>query len=326
MRHVLAELAAGRPVVVVHGEEGEKLGDLVLPAQLATPELMAFTIRHSSGFISVGLERARCEELGLAPIWPDDTDRSNVDYRVTVDAVDGISTGISAHDRARTARLLAQPTTARSALARPGHVVPVAACSGGVLRRRGRAEAAVDLMRLAGLQPAAVLGELVSERRPVEMATGRELWTFADSHGLAVLPIDRLVEHRLCTENALRRYTSRTMPTSTGTLSVVGYRDAYDGAEHLALVQGRVEEAVDVPVHIHVECLYGNVLGSMFCTCRSELNASLTDIAARRLGVVVYLRPAQPAEPQCPPPDSHRLPTLVAEVLRDLDAESWNTE
>lgn len=287
----ITAIAAGRAVVVADDQDRENEGDLIFAAELASPELMAFTVRHSSGFVCVALPAVECDRLALPPMHLTNADGFGTAYRVTVDAVAGVSTGISARDRAHTARLLADPAARPSDLSRPGHVVPLAARAGGVLERGGHTEAAVDLARLAGLRPAGVLCEIVSTRAPGAMAGRDELAAFAAEHGLVMTSIADLAAHRRRNEQQIERVTAIKLPIRTGQVCTVGYRAILDGTEHVALVAGNVADADDVPVHVHVECLLGDVFGSRRCGCARRLDAALREITTRGSGVVVYLRP-----------------------------------
>lgn len=291
VEHVLAELAAGHPVLVVDGEDRENEGDLIIAADRVSTATMAFVVRHTSGFVCVALPAQECERLALPPMHHGGGDRFGTAYRVTVDAAEGGGTGISARDRAHTARLLAAPSTQPADLNRPGHVIPLAARAGGVLARAGHTEAAVDLTRLAGLRPAGVLCEVVSAREPSQMARRPELLDFAAEHGLAMITIADLVDHRRATEPSVERVAGVRLPVKAGTVRTVGYRGLLDGAEHLAVVAGDVL-GPEVPVHVHVECVLGDVFGSRRCACARRLDAAVHEVVATRRGVVIYLRPA----------------------------------
>lgn len=284
------EVAAGRPVIVLDGESRENEGDLIFAAELATPELMGFMVRHTSGFVCVAIPGEECDRLALPPMHHTGGDAFGTAYRVTVDAV-GVGTGISARDRARTVRTLADPAAEPGDLMRPGHVVPLAARPGGVLARPGHTEAGVDLTTLAGLRPAGVLCEIVSARRPAQMARRDELAEFAATHGLATITIDELAAYRRAVEQRVERVASTRLPVAVGELRAVGYRAALDGTEHVALVAGDLAGR-DVPVHVHVECLLGDVFGGRLCHCGARLETAVREITARGRGVVVYLRPA----------------------------------
>ncbi|GAA3249607.1 hypothetical protein GCM10017691_60770 [Pseudonocardia petroleophila] len=287
----LVALAAGRPVVVVDDADRENEGDIVFAASLATPQLVAFTVRHTSGFVCVALPEQECARLDLPPMHHDNADRFRTAYRVTVDLA-GTGTGISAASRAATIAALGSSTTTPRDLVRPGHVVPLMARAGGVLVRPGHTEAAVDLTRLAGLAPAGALCEIVSRDVPGEMARGPELERFAAEHRLVLLSVADIVAYRLRTEQQVQRVVSTVLPTEFGPFHAVGYLGCTDGAEHMALVAGRLDAVdADVPVHIHTQCLSGDVLRSTLCGCRRSLDDALRRFSEDGCGIVVYLRP-----------------------------------
>jgi 3,4-dihydroxy 2-butanone 4-phosphate synthase / GTP cyclohydrolase II len=297
VEHAIAEVAAGRPVVVVDDEDRENEGDIVFAAEHATAELVGFAVRWTSGVLCVPLAGEDCDRLVLPPMCAVNEDRKGTAYTVSVDARDGVTTGISAAERARTIRALADPGTEPGDLTRPGHVFPLRAREGGVLSRPGHTEAAVDLARLAGLRPAAVIGELVHDdgslqRRPA-------LAEFAERYGLALLNIADLVAWRAARQAeqasepqstaAVVRVAEAGIPTRHGAFSAVGYRGP-DGREHLALTFGQLGDGADVLVRVHSECLTGDVLGSLRCDCGPQLDAALATVAAEGRGVVLYLR------------------------------------
>jgi len=290
VERALAEIAAGRAVIVVDDEDRENEGDLIFAAELATPELVAFMVRYTSGYVCVPLEEADCDRLDLPPMFHTNQDKRGTAYTVTVDARKGVSTGISASDRARTIRLLASAVSSPVDFSRPGHVVPLRAREGGVLRRTGHTEAAVDLARLAGLRPAGVLCEVVSQKDEGDMARLEELRAFADEHGLALISIADLVAHRRRTEKQVRQVAEARIPTAHGEFRAVGYESLLDGIEHVALVQGEVASGGDVLVRVHSECLTGDVFGSRRCDCGPQLDAALAAVAAAGRGVVLYMR------------------------------------
>jgi 3,4-dihydroxy 2-butanone 4-phosphate synthase/GTP cyclohydrolase II len=286
----IAQIQAGRPIVVIDGEGREKDGDLVFAAELVTPELVAFMVRHTSGFICVCITDADAHRLDLAPLPRANEDKRGRAYAVSVDARENVSTGISATDRAHTIRLLADPRTRSSDLSRPGHVVLLRAERGGVLSRPGRAEVAMDLAERAGLQPAGVLCEIVSQRDPTQMAQGRELREFCDEHGLAMISIASLVTYRRARESVISRRTQARLPLPQGTFLAIGYHLAVDSREHLALVQGDISSGENVLVRVQSECLTGDLFGSQRCDCRHELDAALSTIGREKRGVVLYMR------------------------------------
>jgi 3,4-dihydroxy 2-butanone 4-phosphate synthase/GTP cyclohydrolase II len=288
VERAVADIAAGKAVIVVDDEDRENEGDLIFAAELATPELVAFMVRYSSGFICVPLAEEEADRLDLPPMFHTNQDRRGTAYAVTVDAAAGIATGISAADRSHTIRLLAGASTKPTDLSRPGHVVPLRARPGGVLRRPGHTEAAIDLAVLAGLRPAGVLCEMVNDdgtmmRRP-------DLEKFAAEHDIALISIAGLIEYRRHHEQQVERVVETRLPTGHGDFTAVGYRAAVDGAEHIALVHGDLGDGEDVLVRVHSECLTGDVFGSVRCDCGPQLDAALERIAAAGRGVVLYMR------------------------------------
>ena len=288
IERALQELRAGRPVLVVDAADREDEGDLVLAAALATPEQLAFVVRHSSGVVCAPMTGADLDRLALPPMTVVNEDRKGTAYAVTVDAREGVSTGISAADRARTLRALADPATGAGDLTRPGHVLPLRAAPGGVLQRPGHTEAAVDLARLAGLPPVGVIAEVVDDDG--SMARLPRLRRFAAEHDLALVSIADLVAHRRRTERLVDRVADTVLPTPYGTFRALAYRDAVDGVEHVALVVGDVAGRDGVLARVHSECLTGDVFGSLRCDCGAQLQQALAAVAAEGQGVVVYLR------------------------------------
>jgi 3,4-dihydroxy 2-butanone 4-phosphate synthase/GTP cyclohydrolase II len=286
----IADIAAGNPVVVIDDEDRENEGDLILAAEVATPDLVAFMVRYTSGYICVSLTETEADRLDLPPMFRANQDRRGTAYTVTVDAREGVTTGISAADRARTIRLLADPRASAVDFTRPGHVVPLRAKDGGVLRRAGHAEAAVDLATLAGLNPAGVLSEIVSAKEPVTMARAEELRVFADEHGLALVSIADLVAYRRRFEKLVERVASARVPLRYGEFTAVGYSSNYDDREHVAFVFGDIGDGEDVLVRVHSECLTGDVFGSLRCDCGPQLDAALAAVAREGRGVVLYIR------------------------------------
>jgi 3,4-dihydroxy 2-butanone 4-phosphate synthase/GTP cyclohydrolase II len=288
IEQAVADMAAGKPVIVVDDEDRENEGDLIFAAQLATPELLAFTVRHTSGFICVPLPEAEADRLELPPMYHTNQDRRGTAYTVTVDAREGVTTGISAADRAHTIRLLADPTTSPGDLARPGHVVPLRARRGGVLRRPGHTEAAVDLAELAGLRPAGVLCELVNDDGT--MMRLPDLTKFAEAHALSLISIADLIAFRRRNEAQVERMAEARIPLDSGVFRAVGYRASVDDTEHVALVYGDLGDGEDVLVRVHSECLTGDVFGSLRCDCGPQLQAALERVAEAGRGVVLYMR------------------------------------
>jgi 3,4-dihydroxy 2-butanone 4-phosphate synthase/GTP cyclohydrolase II len=288
IERAIDDIAAGRPVVVVDDEERENEGDLIFAASKATPELMAFTIRHSSGVICVPMPGEMLDRLEIPLMTPHNKDKMRTAYTVSVDARDGVTTGISAADRSHTARVLADSATEPWEITRPGHVFPLRYREGGVLARRGHTEAAVDLARLAGLTPAGVLVEVVNDDGTMKRA--HELREFADQHGLAMISIEDLVRHRRRTEVLIERVAETRLPTSHGDFTAYGYRTIVEGTEHVALVYGDISGEAPVLTRVHSECLTGDVFGSDRCDCGPQLNEAMDRIVAEGRGVVIYLR------------------------------------
>ncbi|RBO93763.1 bifunctional 3,4-dihydroxy-2-butanone-4-phosphate synthase/GTP cyclohydrolase II [Nocardia puris] len=283
----VAAIAAGGMVVVVDDEDRENEGDLVLAAAAATPAAIAFLVRHTSGVLCAPMPGEALDRLALPPMTAVNEDPKGTAYAVSVDAARGVSTGISAADRARTLRALADPATTPADLTRPGHVFPLRAHPDGVLGRPGHTEAAVDLTRLAGLPPAGVIAEVV--RDDGEVARLPELLAFARAHGLPIISIADLIEHRRRAERTLARVAETRMPTAHGDFRALGYLDAATGVETLALVLGQPGPE-DALVRLHSECLTGDAFGSLRCDCGDQLDAALRAVAAEGSGVVVYLR------------------------------------
>lgn len=288
IERAIADVAAGKAVVVVDDEDRENEGDLIAAASKATPELIAFMVRHTSGVICVPMEGKTLDRLGLPPMTVRNEDRKQTAYTVSVDARNGITTGISAADRAHTVRALADSATEPYELTRPGHVFPLRAVDGGVLRRTGHTEAAVDLARLAGLTPAGVIGEIVDDDG--SMARVPKLQQFAETHGLAMVSIADLVAYRRRHESTIERVVEARLPTAHGEWRAVGYRSTLDGTELVALVMGDIGDGDNVLVRAHSECLTGDVFGSLRCDCGPQLDAAMSIIGAEGRGVVLYIR------------------------------------
>ncbi|AGB25390.1 3,4-dihydroxy-2-butanone 4-phosphate synthase [Mycobacterium sp. JS623] len=283
-------LRAGRMVIVVDAENPHDDGDLMLAASHATPERVAFMVRHTGGILCVPMPAADLDRLHLPPMVAVSEDSRGIGYAVSVNARTGITTGISAADRARTISLLADPSTQPRDLSRPGHVFPLRAVDGGVLRRAGHTEAAVDMTQMAGLPPVAVMGEVVDDDGTV--ARGARLRAFAAKHGLPIVTMSELISYRHRTERLVDCKASSRLPTEHGEFQAYGFRSMLDGREHIALAMGDITgQAISPPlVRVHVECLTGNVFESAGCDCHGELQRAMQMIAAEGRGVVVYLR------------------------------------
>ncbi|OLT29089.1 bifunctional 3,4-dihydroxy-2-butanone 4-phosphate synthase/GTP cyclohydrolase II [Nocardiopsis sp. CNR-923] len=293
----VADFAAGRAIVVVDDEDRENEGDIIFAAELATPELLAFMIRHTSGVVCVPMEGDDLDRLDLPLMTARNEESLRTAYTVTVDAREGVTTGISAADRARTIRLLASADSRPVDFVRPGHILPLRARPGGVLARRGHTEASVDFARMAGLRPAGVLAEVVNDDGT--MARLPRLRAFADEHGLRLVSVEQLAEYRVALGHALTpdqstpplvtRMVETRMPNRHGEWRALGFRGTADGAEHVALVYGDLTDGTDVLTRLHSECLTGDAFGSHRCDCGAQLDAAMADIAEEGRGVVVYL-------------------------------------
>jgi 3,4-dihydroxy 2-butanone 4-phosphate synthase/GTP cyclohydrolase II len=281
-------MARGEILVVLDDEDRENEGDLIMAAEFATPEKIAFFVKHTSGVICMPLGGDRLDELELPLMVANNTESQRTAFTVSVDYRHGTTTGISASDRAATIRALIDPATRPQDLARPGHIFPLRAREGGVLKRAGHTEAAVDLARLAGLYPAGVLCEIVNDDGT--MARRPQLQRFVDEHGLLMITIADLVRYRRQGEKLVRRIAEARIPTRWGDFSCYAYESLIDGEHHLAMVRGAVQGEDDVLVRVHSECLTGDVFGSLRCDCGPQLDSAMQRIAEEGLGVVVYLR------------------------------------
>ena len=289
VEELLDELRAGRPIVVVDDEDRENEGDLIYPAETISEADLAFTIRHTGGVVCLTLPNDTADRLDLPPMVERNTARRQTAYTVTIEAREGVTTGISAADRATTIRTAAAPGATAADLARPGHVFPLRARDGGVLRRAGHTEAAVDYMRLAGLTPAAAISELMHDDGTLMRLPA--LQAFCREHGLKLGSIADLIRYRLEKRDGfLTREASATLPTPEATFTVHGYRDAESGHEHVALTLGDVGDGKPVLVRMHSECLTGDALHSLRCDCGAQRDAALRAIAEEGRGVLVYLR------------------------------------
>ncbi|KYC39397.1 3,4-dihydroxy-2-butanone 4-phosphate synthase [Scytonema hofmannii PCC 7110] len=288
----LADLKAGRPIVVVDDENRENEGDLICAAQFATPDIVNFMAVEARGLICLAMMGDRLDELDLPLMVTNITDTNQTAFTVSIDAGPelGVSTGISAEDRARTIQVAINPATKPSSLRRPGHIFPIRARVGGVLKRAGHTEAAVDLSRLAGLYPAGVICEI--QNPDGSMARLTELFNYATHHHLKIISIADLISYRLEHDRLIKRETVADLPTQFGHFKIYAYRHTLDNTEHVAIVKGNPAEFDDHPVMVrmHSECLTGDALGSLRCDCRMQLQAALKMLENAGQGVVVYLR------------------------------------
>jgi 3,4-dihydroxy 2-butanone 4-phosphate synthase/GTP cyclohydrolase II len=285
---ILESLRQGRPIIVTDDANRENEGDLILAAEKATPETLSFMIRYTSGVICVPLEGSDLDRLELPLMTLRNTEAMRTAYTISADAKSGVSTGISAADRTRTIRVLSDPNTRADDLVRPGHVFPLRYREGGVLRRAGHTEAAVDLARLAGLRPAGVLAEVVNDDG--SMARLPELFAFAQRHHLKICSIEQLIAYRRAREKLIVKEQEVDLPTDYGDFRLHLYRSVVDDVHHLALVRGTISAAVPTLVRVHSECLTGDVFGSRRCDCGNQLHAALEQIDEAGAGVLVYMR------------------------------------
>ena len=288
IKDIIAAIARGELVIMVDDEDRENEGDLIMAAQFATPEKVAFIVRHTSGVIVSPLTGERCDELRLPMMVDNNTESHRTAFTISVDLMDGTTTGISAADRAATLRALADPKIIHSAFARPGHIFPLRARDGGVLKRAGHTEAAVDLARLAGCEPAGIICEIQNDDGT--MSRVPELKKFAKQHGLLISSIARLIEYRRHHERLVERMGSANVPTEWGNFDCVAYRSTIDGIEHLAFVLGDLTTPEPVLTRVHSECLTGDVFGSRRCDCGPQLATAMKAVQEQGRGVIVYLR------------------------------------
>jgi len=285
----IAAIGAGEMVIVVDDADRENEGDLIMAAEYATADKIAFFLNHTSGVICIPLTGDRLDALDLPPMVSENTESQRTAFTVSVDSRHGTTTGISAGDRAATVAALIDPATRPADLARPGHTFPLRYREGGVLKRGGHTEASVDLARMAGLYPAGVLCEIVSEDK-TGMARLPELERFAKKHRLLLISIADLIRYRRQREKLVKRIGEARIPTAWGDFTCYAYESLLDGDTHLALVKGAVQGEDNVLVRVHSECLTGDVFGSLRCDCGPQLEAALRQVDAAGLGVVVYLR------------------------------------
>lgn len=288
IEEVLADIQAGKMVIITDDADRENEGDLLMAAEKITPESVNFMAMHGRGLICAPITAERAEQLGLQRMVHENRESHKTDFTVSVDAAFGIGTGISAADRAATIRILADPAATPQQLVQPGHVFPLKAKSGGVLQRAGHTEAAVDLARLAGMQSAGVICEIISDDG--SMARLPELLKFKEKHGLKMATIEDLIAYRRKQEKLITLEQVIHMPTDYGDFQLHMYRSVVDNSHHLALVKGEITQETPILVRVHSECLTGDVFGSMRCDCGSQLHAALEQIEKAGSGVLVYMR------------------------------------
>jgi 3,4-dihydroxy 2-butanone 4-phosphate synthase / GTP cyclohydrolase II len=287
IEEAIEDIRQGKFVVVVDAADRENEGDLTIAAQFATPEAVNFMATHGRGLICLCLTEERCDELELKPMAEQNETPYNTAFTVAIEAREGITTGISAADRSRTIQVAIDPSKGSRDLVHPGHVFPLRARRGGVLERAGQTEAAVDLARLAGLNPAGVVCEVMNDDGT--MARVPDLIPYCERHGLKLVTVADLIEYRRRTEKLVERLTSVRLPTGYGEFTAVAFRELLTGKHHVALVKGEVEGAEDVLVRVHSECLTGDVFHSLRCDCGEQLEHALERIAAEERGVLLYM-------------------------------------
>jgi 3,4-dihydroxy 2-butanone 4-phosphate synthase / GTP cyclohydrolase II len=287
IEEALEDVRQGKFVVVVDAAERENEGDLTIAAQFATPEAVNFMATHARGLICLCLTEERCEELDLRQMTDRNETPFGTAFTVSIEAREGVSTGISAHDRARTIQVAVDPSKGPGDLVQPGHVFPLRARPGGVLQRAGQTEAAVDLARLAGLNPAGVVCEVMKDDGT--MARVPDLVEYCARHDLRMITVEDLIEYRRRTEKLVERMTSVRMPTAYGDFTAIAFRENLTGKHHVALVKGEVEGEENVLVRVHSECLTGDVFHSLRCDCGEQLEQALAVIGSGERGVLLYM-------------------------------------
>ena len=288
IEEVIAAIARGEMIVMVDDEDRENEGDLIMAAQFATPENIAFIVRHSSGVVVAPLSGDRCDDLRLPLMVEHNTESHRTAFTISVDLIEGTTTGISAADRAATLRALADPEENFSSFARPGHIFPLRAREGGVLKRAGHTEAAVDLARMAGLEPAGIICEIINDDG--SMSRLPELIEFSRKHNLLLSSIAELIKYRRRHEKLVTRMGQAQVPTDWGNFTCTAFKSDVDGTEHLAFSLGTVNDGQPVLVRVHSECLTGDVFSSRRCDCGQQLHSAMSLIAEEGRGIVVYLR------------------------------------
>jgi 3,4-dihydroxy 2-butanone 4-phosphate synthase/GTP cyclohydrolase II len=321
----IEEIRAGRMLIVVDDEDRENEGDLTMAAQLVTPEAINFMATHGRGLICLALAPERCDQLHLPLISPMNTSRFGTAFCESVDAAEGVTTGISAADRALTIRLCMRPGTRPQDLARPGHVFPLRAREGGVLVRAGQTEAGVDLARLAGLEPGGVICEIMKEDGT--MARVPDLVEFCLTHGLKMISVASLIRYRHATENLLKLRGEGCLDTEFGSFRTMTFESTVNGESHLALIHGDIQGRPNVLVRMHSRCVLGDVFGSTACRCQDMIRASLERIAREGAGVLVYLHQSGLGERKhIPMPDGSPRPLhefgIGAQILANLGLSS----
>ncbi|MDD6309886.1 MAG: bifunctional 3,4-dihydroxy-2-butanone-4-phosphate synthase/GTP cyclohydrolase II [Chlamydia suis] len=288
VQQAIKDIAEGKFVIVIDEASRENEGDLILAGEKVSAEKMAFLLSHTTGIVCASVTQERAKRLDLPAMVQENQCAFKTAFTVSVDAGAGITTGVSAADRAKTVRLLADPASTPASFVRPGHVFPLVSQPGGVIQRPGHTEASMDLMRLAGMQPCGIFAELVNADH--SMMRQQQIWAFAEQQGLTVITVDDLITYRLTFDSLVSHISSARLPTKYGEFSIHVYESVIDGTQHFALVKGNIHAQEAVPVRVHSECLTGDILGSCRCDCGAQLDMAIRYIAEQGLGVVVYLR------------------------------------
>jgi 3,4-dihydroxy 2-butanone 4-phosphate synthase/GTP cyclohydrolase II len=287
IEEAIEDVRRGKLVVVVDAADRENEGDLTIAAQFATPEVITFMATHGRGLVCLCLTEERCEELDLRPMTDHNETPFGTAFTISIEAREGITTGISAHDRSRTIQVAIDPSKGPRDLVQPGHVFPLRARAGGVLQRTGQTEAAVDLARLAGLNPAGVVCEIMKDDGT--MARVPDLIEYCEHHSLKMVTVADLIEYRRRTEKLVERTSAVRLPTGYGEFTAIAFREKLTGKHHLALVKGDIDGVADVLVRVHSECLTGDVFHSLRCDCGEQLEQALEQIAREDRGVLLYM-------------------------------------
>lgn len=288
VQQAIKDVAEGKFVIVIDAASRENEGDLILAGEKVSTEKMSFLLSHTTGIVCASLSREQAKSLDLPAMVQDNQCAFKTAFTVSVDASSGVTTGVSASDRTRTVQLLADPAATAESFVRPGHVFPLISQPGGVVQRPGHTEAAMDLMRLAGMQPCGIFAELVNPDH--SMMRQQQVLAFAEQHDLTVITVDDLITYRYTYDSLVTKISSARLPTKYGDFSIHVYESIIDGTQHFALVKGDIHEQEDVPVRVHSECLTGDILGSCRCDCGAQLDMAMRYIAEEGLGVIVYLR------------------------------------
>ena len=288
LKKVIEDLRQGKMVILVDDEDRENEGDLVMAAELVTPEAINFMATHGRGLICQPMTAERLAALALPPMTTENTSPFSTAFHLSFEAAEGVTTGISAYDRAHSIRVAADPASTAKDLVRPGHVFPLSARAGGTLVRAGQTEGSIDLMKMAGLRPSAVICEIMNEDGT--MARMPQLQEFAETHGLEICTIESIIAYRRRTESLVKRMAETHLPTEYGTFHLIVYETDIDDYQHLALVKGDVAQADNVLVRVHSECFTGDVFHSLRCDCGSQLHDAMAMIEREGCGVLVYMR------------------------------------